>query len=79
MFFLINVVVNIVCLHCTLQPSLVQIIFYLRMLLFILIYFIFSCMTCMKMIRHDCKKHLVKKCVVKMEINVILNACHSNY
>ena len=50
-----NVVVYIVCSHCTLQASLVQVILYLRILLFIFISFIFSCITCMKLIGHECK------------------------
>ena len=66
-----NVVVYTVCSHCTLQASLVQVILYLRVLLFILISFIFSYITCMKLIGYDCY-------VVKMKINV-LNACHNNY
>ena len=36
----------VVCSHCTLQASLVQAILYLRVLLFIFIYFTFSCITC---------------------------------
>ena len=55
----------VVCSHCTLQNSLVQVILYLRVLLYIFISFIFSCITCMKLI------------VVKMKINV-LQACHNN-
>ena len=50
-----NVVVYTVCFHCILQASLVQVILYLRILLFIFIYFIFSCITCMKLIGHDCQ------------------------
>ena len=50
-----NVVVYTVCSHCTLQANLVQVILYLSVLLFILISFIFSCITCMKLIGHDCK------------------------
>ena len=42
------------CSHCTLQASLVHVILYLRVLLFIFISFIFSCITCMKLIGHDC-------------------------
>ena len=53
-----------VCSHCTLQASLVQIILYLRGLLFIFSYYIFSCMTCMKMIAYDCK-------IIKIFINVL--------
>ena len=53
-----------------------QVILYLRVLLFILIYFIFSCMTYMKLIRNDCTNNID---IVKMEINVVLNACHHNY
>ena len=51
----INVVVYTVCSHCTLQASLVQVILYLWVLHFIFISFIFSCITCMKFIGHDCK------------------------
>ena len=51
-----NVVVYSVCSHCTLQDSLVQVILYLRVLLFIFISFIFSCITCMTLIGHDSKK-----------------------
>ena len=45
-----NVVVYTVCSHCTLQDSLVQVILYLMVLLFILISLIFSCITCMKLL-----------------------------
>ena len=50
-----NVVVYTVYSHCTLKASLVQVILHLRVLLFIFITFIFSCITCMKLIGHDCK------------------------
>ena len=50
-----NVVVYTVCSHCTLQASLVQVILYLRVLLFILISFIFSCITCMELNGYECK------------------------
>ena len=57
MFFSsINVVVYSVCSHCSLQASLVQYILYVRVLLFVFISFIFSCMTCMKIIGNDCNK-----------------------
>ena len=56
MFSSINVVVYSVCSHCTLQASLVQVILYVKVLLFIFISFIFSCMTYMKIIRNDCNK-----------------------
>ena len=51
-----NVVVYTVCSHCILQASLVQVILYLRVLLYIFISFICSCITCMKLIGHDCNK-----------------------
>ena len=74
----INVVVYTVCSHCTLQASLVQVILYLRVLLFIFISFIFSYITCMKLIGHDCNNKKSKSSyVVKMNINV-LKACHNN-
>ena len=58
-----NVVVYTVCTHCTLQASLVQVILYLRVLLFIFISFIFSCITFMTLIGHDCKnKKRKNKC-----------------
>ena len=75
-FSSVNIVVYYVCSHCTCQASLVQVILYLRVLLLILIYFIFSCMTYMKLIRNDCTNNID---IVKMEINVVLNACHHNY
>ena len=50
-----NVVLYPVCSHCTLQASLVQVILYLNVLLFVFISFIFSCITCMKLIGHDRK------------------------
>ena len=71
-----NVVVYTVCSHCTLQASLVQVILYLRVLVFIFISFISSCLTCMKLIGHDCKNK--NSYVVKMKI-IILKACHNNY
>ena len=46
----------------TLQTSLVQVILYLRVLLFICISFIFSCISCMKLIGHDCNNNLKKIC-----------------
>ena len=81
-FSSINVVVYTrLCSHCTLHASLVQVILCLRVLLFILIYSIFSCMTYMKIIGHDCKNINNKNnlYVVKMKLNVVLNACHNNY
>jgi len=45
----------LICSHCTLQASHEQAILYLRFLLFSFIFLIFSCMTCMKIIGHDCK------------------------
>ena len=62
-----NVVVYTVCSHCTLQASLVQVILYLRVLLFIFISFIFSCITCMKLIRHDCKNKTNKNKVMLLK------------
>ena len=56
-------VVYCVCLHGTLQASFEQFILYVRVLLFIFISFIFSCMIVRKL----------------LEINVVLNACHNNY
>ena len=50
-----NVVIYTVCSHCILQASLVQVILDLRVLLFIFISFIFSCITCMELIGHDRK------------------------
>ena len=61
-FFVYLLIISIIsCLFgnkntCTLQASHVQVILYLRVLLFIFIYFTFSCMTCMTVIGHDCKK-----------------------
>ena len=73
MFFSsINVVVYYVCLHGTLQASLEQFILYVRVLLFIFIYFIFSCMILRKLLTNNID-------IVKMEINVVLNGCHNNY
>ena len=76
MFSSINVVVYSVCSHCTLQASLVKFILYVRLLLFNLISFIFSCMTCMKIIGKTGTNTID---IVKMKINVVLNACHNNY
>ena len=55
-FSSINVVVYSVSSHCPLQVSLVQFILYVRVLLFIFISFVFSCMTCMNIIGNDCSK-----------------------
>ena len=80
-FSSINIVVYTICSHCTLQASVVQVILYLKVLLFIFISFIFSCITCMKMIWHDFKniKQNNNIDVVKMKINVVLNVCHNKY
>ena len=77
MFFSsINVVVYSVCLHGTLQASLEQFILYVRVLLFIFISFIFSCMILRKLLEMTVTNNID---IVKMEINVVLNACHNNY
>ena len=55
-FLLINVVVYSVCSHCALHASVVQFILDVRVLLFIFISFILSCMTYMKIIGSDCNK-----------------------
>ena len=52
-----NVVICTVCSHCTLQAILMQVILYLKVLLFIFNSFIFSCITCMKLIGHDSKNN----------------------
>ena len=75
-FSSINVVVYSVCSHCTLQASLVKFILYVRLLLFNFIYFIFSSMTCMKIIGKTVTNTID---IVKMKITVVLNACHNNY
>ena len=63
-FTSINVVVYTVCSYCTLQASFVQVILYVRVLLFIFISFIFSCMTYMKIIGNYCNKNTIY--IVKM-------------
>ena len=47
-----NVVVYTVCSHCNLQAC-------ARVLVFIFIYFLFSCITCMKLIGHDRKNKVM--------------------
>ena len=45
---------NVVVVHIVLYKlAFLQVIIYLRVLLFIFISFIFSCITCMKLIGHD--------------------------
>ena len=71
MFFSsITVVVFTICSHCTLQASLVQVILYLRVLLFTF-YFIYIFMY--DLYENDWTF------IVKMKKHVVLNACHNNY
>ena len=53
-----------------------QFILYVRVLLFNFISFIFSCMTCMKIIGKTVTNNID---IVKMDLIVVLNACHNNY